>query len=74
MRRKKYKVDWINFFVLDIVVEISTKNFSFATAIAALKASDQRDLVEIKKTYQLRALIYQGPGPFVRLYQYEDDI
>ena len=42
-------MDWINFFVLDRVVEISTKNFSFATAIAALKASDQRDLVEIKK-------------------------
>ena len=44
------------FFVLDTVMEISAKNFNFARGIAALKASDQRDLVEIRKSTYFQAL------------------
>ena len=43
-------------FVLDTVMEISAKNLNFARGIAALKASDHRDLVEIRKLAYLQAL------------------
>ena len=44
------------FFVLDAVMEISARNLNFARGIAALKASDHRDLVEIRKLTYLQAL------------------
>ena len=44
------------FFVLDAVMEISEKNVNFARGIAALKASDHQDLVEIRKLTYLQAL------------------
>ena len=37
-------------------MEISAKDFNFAKGIAALKASDQRDLVEIRKSVYFQAL------------------
>ena len=44
------------FFVLDAVMEISARTLNFARGIAALKASDHRDLVEIRKLTYLQAL------------------
>ena len=54
------------FFVLDTVIEISAKNLNFARGIAALKASDQRDLVEIRKSTYFQALSQiRDEGDFV---------
>ena len=54
------------FFVLDTVIEISAKNLNFARGIAALKASDQRDLVEIRKSTYSQALSQiRDEGDFV---------
>ena len=44
------------FFVLDAVMEISARNLNFASGIAALKASDHGDFVEIRKLTYLQAL------------------
>ena len=44
------------FFVLDAVMEISSQNLNFARGIVSLEASDQADLVEIRKSAYLQAL------------------
>ena len=42
--------------MLDAVTEIAAKNLNFARGIVSLKASDQADLVEIRKSAYLQAL------------------
>ena len=54
-KEKKDGLDKL-FFVLDAVIEISSKNLNFARGIVSLEASDQADLVEIRKSAYLQAL------------------